>query len=496
MLMSFLGCYVIAGLAFAIYDYLANPAAQEVYRQRPMIIVLQVLRWPIAITRRIRNSMRPSPKMTSGLSLNDSSFYRRWTATHEKQLLAQPTLDDAMIFVGLMIFLSKLDPTELDVVPIPHEKPKQLGDDAALFEAGCYLISIIDRWIYSRYPDRRESFIRRITDRFIQLSSEALATPAPRVGKLFNLRLEKYGEMHRGSRSERDMLDLLTDYITHAMECGSIFEGSDIPPILEMVRLNVQVHVLTWAGTFVKASLEMLEKYFADIPRTSARESNSTIARTQSGSASAEARHDQGPTIGSPEWRQSHALCFVASGNLLKVFWTISQRASDWIANHPFRSEEWHDASCCDDYKVGPLWGRTDAKLLGYAIVLGVAAKMEPMFMNCRVHRELEKSFMAAMDADAAHPLRASLGLVPSNPWWDGILTIDMVKRFRKAAYAFAKQADDSEDVLFGSTLILKDFIKAPSCRDALRQMARENVRFAKQELERIAIEWRAQEFG
>lgn len=301
--MEYIVGYLGLGIAYIAYDWAFDAQARAIFKQHPAMFAIQLVRWPLSLINRIKNKLSPGDSL--GIRQNDSSYYRRWLAKNEQSVKRQSTADDSMMFFGLIALVAKFE-TEGRIVPFKRDAPHQLGDDAALFEIGCYLISSLSRWMFGKYPSQRERFIGFTNQSFVELSSKALDLPLSETGELFNRRMDFYADMYKASKPERDVLERVTDFVTYAVENGKCTDEDDAPLSLSMERLDVLTKVMLWSTHFVKAGIEMLTKYFDDYPAAPAPRAPRPIAKSSSESPSPKPRPSERPAP-KPSQRKARA---------------------------------------------------------------------------------------------------------------------------------------------------------------------------------------------
>jgi hypothetical protein len=82
---------------------------------------------------------------------------------------------------------------------LPHADKVETNDlnETGLFEFGCYFYSAVDLWLFTNKPKLRERISRGLYDEFVNLYSTIFDMEKSSIGKIFNQRLTKYGELYR-----------------------------------------------------------------------------------------------------------------------------------------------------------------------------------------------------------------------------------------------------------------------------------------------------------
>lgn len=265
--MIYLISYLIAGIGFVAYDSIFNKALREVFQRHPVMVPIQILRWPVSLFNRARNNFLPKSPAGSGFKGNDSSFYRRWVAKHEQELQKKEKMDDPMIFAGMIMFIGNFDPFQNRILIEPLG-PSQLGDDASLFEMGCYLLSDINIWMTRKFPSKQENFMHYVRGEFIQLSSAALAIPLEDVEALLNEREKQYAKELSLLGDPREVLSILASHVQYAAKHGKCWDKIHPPqnPIddLDLSLADLFLQVQNWVLSSEAAIFGILTKHFND----------------------------------------------------------------------------------------------------------------------------------------------------------------------------------------------------------------------------------------
>jgi hypothetical protein len=93
------------------------------------------------------------------------------------------------LFVGFTYALSKF--------VMPRVAASRDLNETGLFEVGCYFYSAADLWLFTNKPNLRERISSAFYDRFVSLYSQIFDMEKPVIGKIFNQRITKYGELYR-----------------------------------------------------------------------------------------------------------------------------------------------------------------------------------------------------------------------------------------------------------------------------------------------------------
>lgn len=209
----------------------------------------------------------------------------------------------------------------------------------------------------------------------------------------------------------------------------------------------------------------------------------------------------EGPPIGSPEWRNMHALCFASPKALLDVVSYIEARTSSWFKSIRINPENW--AKICEGDSTGLITQLTldlEFKVYAYITVITVATILESRFWDCKVHKEIEQTFfrengtMLGMTAFNEAIISGSetmeLPLNEKDPTESfAKLAVKMLTKIRRTAWNYAMQskfAAASVTSLFDTTAILRLLSRVPSLQKTFAEMAMENLRITERELEKL----------
>jgi hypothetical protein len=112
----------------------------------------------------------------------------------EEQLLqmknpTEPTVHN--LFAVFMYAASKFAIANADKVETTNL------NETGLFEFGCYFYSAVDLWLFTNKPQLRERISSGFYDEFVNLYSTIFGMEKPAIGKIFNQRITKYGELYR-----------------------------------------------------------------------------------------------------------------------------------------------------------------------------------------------------------------------------------------------------------------------------------------------------------
>lgn len=235
----------------------------EALRKYPIsFIILNVLLWPLVLFTRIKHKINTKVASTSGFTNSDTSFYRRWVAQQESTFAKLAVPDDSTLLVGLVMCIGKFNLAQKESITSESIALGKFGDDFTLFELGCYLLSVIDVWIYNHYPSRHKDFMKNALNEFITISSLALDMPDLEVSKLLSMRFNTYRMMYRNERPITEYIEYLTELSLYTLEQHKLFRGSDMPINISLEKIIVSLSIQLWVSSFVPASCEMLENYF------------------------------------------------------------------------------------------------------------------------------------------------------------------------------------------------------------------------------------------
>lgn len=196
---------------------------------------------------------------------NRSSKIRLW-AEREKNRLQDYTKGKEVLFAVMMYGLSRFGnkPSEENTLhSMGLGTSEHYGNDAALFELGCYLYVRFDVWLFANKQHLREEFSRYFMYRFIPIFSAALNIE--NIYELFNERVDKYGELARNGEDLERYHFYLIQLILRTKD-GAIpkrynFDNEQI--CLDFDQLGIKIELGIWETCFMSAILESLEIYCA-----------------------------------------------------------------------------------------------------------------------------------------------------------------------------------------------------------------------------------------
>jgi hypothetical protein len=115
----------------------------------------------------------------------------KWAVEQLRQMKnpTEPTVHN--LFAVFMYATSKF------AVPNADKVETRGLNETALFEFGCYFYSAVDLWFFTNKPKFRERISGGFYDEFVNLYSTIFDMEKPSIGKIFNQRLTKYGELCR-----------------------------------------------------------------------------------------------------------------------------------------------------------------------------------------------------------------------------------------------------------------------------------------------------------
>lgn len=129
------------------------------------------------------------------------TYVRRWDINREEEIKhlrirkVIPEILFASIIHGLCFF-AKDDPKRKKIPELQKvglDICENFGNDATLFEVGCYLYFRLDLWLFLNRPDLRNLISKNFAKEFVKLFTFALNTDNA-VG-LFNERISMYGNL-------------------------------------------------------------------------------------------------------------------------------------------------------------------------------------------------------------------------------------------------------------------------------------------------------------
>jgi len=140
-----------------------------------------------------------------GNKKKNDSFVRRWDINREEEIKyvqlplyeIPPEVWFASMIHGLCCF-AKNDPRRKKIPEFQKaglDICKNFGNDASLFEVGCYLYFHLDLWLFENRPDLKDLIIKNFAKEFVKLFTFALNTD--NVLDLFNERVSKYAYIAR-----------------------------------------------------------------------------------------------------------------------------------------------------------------------------------------------------------------------------------------------------------------------------------------------------------
>lgn len=263
--MNFLMFYCVCGFACAVYIHIRRRNAPGVSPAGPLNFFTVLLTWPLWLA--LQLFYRPK---TSGKKLNfkktDASYYRRWLV--EKIAVAEQSkrLDVSELFTALMVPVGKFSLTgPAELIPAGRYN----DNDAAKFEAGCYIISVVDRYLTAHMANKRRQVMEAVLSGFANLSATALKLPLEKAGSHLNNRLDLYGTLFRDGESEVEIISRFTAYAVHASSKGVVAEGE---PEYSMDTAIMSLSTMVWAKSYGKASIDILERFNkANVPSETSR---------------------------------------------------------------------------------------------------------------------------------------------------------------------------------------------------------------------------------
>jgi len=136
-----------------------------------------------------------------GNKKKNDSFIRRWDISKEEEIKHSKTqeITPEMLFSSMVHGICCFAKEDTKRKKIPEFQKadldicKNYGNDASLFEVGCYLYFRLDLWLLYGRPDLRDLLSRKFAKEFIKLFTVAFNTD--NVVDLFNERVSKYGDI-------------------------------------------------------------------------------------------------------------------------------------------------------------------------------------------------------------------------------------------------------------------------------------------------------------
>lgn len=140
------------------------------------------------------------------------SFIRRWDIYKEEEIKRphtdKITTDKEILFASMihgLCFFVREDARREKIPEFQNTDTglddicKHFGNDASLFEVGCYLFFLLDLWLFHNKPDLRETITKYFTQEFIKLFSAALDMDSNNLIDLYNKRGFMYADIIRNN---------------------------------------------------------------------------------------------------------------------------------------------------------------------------------------------------------------------------------------------------------------------------------------------------------
>lgn len=190
---------------------------------------------------------------------SEESFYTRWFAEKLAEAENSDSVDGSILFLAIMAGLGSLS---IENAPLNVPGASEIViNDAARFEVGCYMLATVSHWMKINTPIQQEHINNMFVSKFIAISYRALNQPPDAIKDLINSRLEFYGEMYQKQKSDRDLVEILTDYVAYAVEKEGTYPGIDVPLSLSFKRIIILARLASWITSYTEVAFEALIKH-------------------------------------------------------------------------------------------------------------------------------------------------------------------------------------------------------------------------------------------
>lgn len=260
-MLKYVSYYLLAGALFVIADFAFSDTSRKIMREYPALALVQVLRWPLSLFRKIRNRIHSAPSPFR-FKPDDPSYYRRWMYKKLDELKSKEKFDEPILFARLMADVANVELSLLGGLG-DKKNTRTFENDASRFEAGCYLFSVLDRWLHDRAFSKRQALIENLVKQFIEVSSKALGYSINNLEKTLNGRMSYYGELTHTVGRERETIERLTDFVAFVIAQGKLFDGREAPLSLDLERIEILIQMKLWSDSHVAASVRVLENYIS-----------------------------------------------------------------------------------------------------------------------------------------------------------------------------------------------------------------------------------------
>ncbi len=196
------------------------------------------------------------------------SFVRKWAEEQKEKSKNKTTLEPSDLFAALMYSLAffgkkdsrrKIDP---QLKQAGLDTTEHYSGDASLFELGCYLYFRVDLWLFKKKSNLRDKLSKLLAKNFCILFSKALNNVD--VGKLFNERINKYGEMIRNGEDVERYHFYLSQLILRTKDNNSPqgYNFKSEPLTLDFFgNLAIKTELIAWEKSVFPAIIQAVENY-------------------------------------------------------------------------------------------------------------------------------------------------------------------------------------------------------------------------------------------
>jgi hypothetical protein len=189
----------------------------------------------------------------------------KWT---EEQMILLDSLSEPTVhslFVSFMYAASKF------AIPDTNDPEAESLNETALFEFGCYFYTAVDLWFFANKPNLREQISLGFYDEFVTLYSQIFQMEKPSIGRIFNQRVTKYGELYRSNFPDMKKISWNLAEVIMASKRNARPEPYDFekgPLMLNAVkRFELEVKFRSWFIHIFPAYIESLERACRSIPK-------------------------------------------------------------------------------------------------------------------------------------------------------------------------------------------------------------------------------------
>ena len=202
---------------------------------------------------------------------DEHSYYRKWI-TEEAPLLGQEIARTERVSVGeisseqtggrilffsimgvVCLYKGGINPSNLE--PNPY-----IGD-LARFEVGCYIMFLVSQWLDPSNPHEKKQLLGKYLATFSAISAQAISLPVDSIASIITNRFVTYGILSDTKKKEQELLEVLINFISYAMDDGKPIETRNRPTLSPSKnRQSASTDVNEWSTRFVPAVQRMLKK--------------------------------------------------------------------------------------------------------------------------------------------------------------------------------------------------------------------------------------------